>query len=188
VLNLSQLGADCGISHNTARAWLSVLETGFVAFRLQPYSTNLRKRETKSPKVYFFDSGLVCALLGIRTVEELRHHPSRGAIFEGWVVAEVVKNRLHRGLRPEVAFYRNGKGLEIDLLVRRGGALAAVEIKSGATVVTDMLAGLRKFAAMLREAGPVEPECMLVYGGDQEQRRSDIRVLPWARVDDQVWG
>ena len=90
VLNLSALGSVCGISHNTVRAWLSVLETGYIAFRLPPFHRNLRKRLTRRPKLYFYDSGLVCHLLGIVAPEQLRTHPLRGAIFEGWVVSDKV--------------------------------------------------------------------------------------------------
>jgi predicted AAA+ superfamily ATPase len=186
--NLSQLGADCGISHNTARSWLSVLETGFISFRLRPHATNLRKREIRTPKLYFYDSGLVCALLGIRSPDQLRHHPLRGAIFEGWVVSEVAKHLLHRGSRPEIAFYRDRRGLEMDVLIRRDTSLIAMEIKSGQTVSSDMLSVFAPLRKRFEESGTEIAKSVLVYGGHDEQRRSDVRVIPWSALHDQDWG
>lgn len=188
LLNLSNLGADGGISHNTAKAWLSVLETGFIAFRLRPYFRNLGKREIKTPKLYFYDTGLVCALIGIREPEQLRHHPLRGAIFENWVITEVLKARMHRGLSPELYFYRDRKRLEIDLIVDRGDALLAVETKSGATVANDFFKALEHFGERLAEtAPPTELTKIVVYGGSELQRRSSFEVMPWSAVQGGSW-
>lgn len=98
LLNLSGLGADCGVNHGTARAWLSVLETSFLVHRLPVFAANLGKRLVKTPKLHFLDSGLLCFLLGIQAAGQLRRHPLRGAIFESWVAAEVLKGHTHRGL------------------------------------------------------------------------------------------
>ncbi|MCI0587374.1 MAG: ATP-binding protein [Planctomycetes bacterium] len=189
LLNLSALGADAGISHTTARAWLSVLEAGFLVYRLPPFHRNLGKRLTKSPKLYFYDSGLLCYLLGIRREEELRLHPLRGPVFESWVVSEILKSRLHRGLPPDLCFYRDQKGTEVDVVLEEGTRLVAIEIKSGQTVAPDAWASLEAFvrgAARARIA-PGRLERLLVYGGDEEQRRTHATALPWSRIDSVDW-
>src|SRR5207302_1267549 len=112
--SLCALAADGGITHGTARAWLSVLEASFVAFRLPPFHSNVSKRLVKTPKLHFYDTGLVSYLLGIRSPDELRAHPLRGPIFESWVASEVVKARVHRGLPPNLFFFRDRKGAELD--------------------------------------------------------------------------
>jgi len=190
LLNLSALGADCGVSHNTARSWLSVLETGFLVFRLPPLMRNVRKRLTKSPKLYFYDSGLLCHLLGIREPGQLATHPLRGAVFESWVISEVLKARLHRGLTPGLHFYRDHRGEEVDLVVEEGRDLLAVEIKSGQTVAREFFAALGKFARVLDAAVDWSPRLaggLLVYGGEQTQRRSDATALSWSEVADFDW-
>jgi predicted AAA+ superfamily ATPase len=181
-LNLSALGADAGVSHVTARSWLSVLETSFLCFRVPPWHRNATSRLVKAPKLHFFDTGLVCHLLGITDPEHLRHHPLRGAIFETWVASEVYKARVHRGVEAGLFHVRRTRGLEVDLVVERGGRPALIEVKSGATVSGDFLRPLKFLADELGDA-----DSFLVYGGDTEQRRSDARVVPWAAVADQPW-
>lgn len=183
LVNLSSLGADASVSHPTVSAWIGVLEATFVALRLPPWHANLGKRLIKSPKVYFWDSGLMCHLLRLRGPDQLAQHPLRGAVFEGWVVAELLKREHHAGRRPEAYFYRDQTGLEIDLLVRREDRWLAVEIKSGATVVSDWFDGLRAFAT--RTGGTLDGlpvESVLVYGGDDDAQRTDVRVVPWHRL------
>lgn len=189
LLNLSQLGADAGVSHNTARAWLSVLEAGFIAYRMPPLRSNLAKRLVATPKLYFYDAGLVCALLGIRTPGQLEAHPLRGPIFETWVAGELLKARLHRGLPGGLFFYRDRKGYEVDLLAEIGDTLVAVEVKSGRTVAPDYFTALERFATVWESfgAGRVLHRAV-VYGGDAPQRRRDVTVVPWSRVDTlRVW-
>jgi predicted AAA+ superfamily ATPase len=186
LVNLSALGADAGVSHVTARSWLSVLEAGYVAWRLPPFHRNLGKRLVKSPKLHFLDSGLVCYLLGIRSPDQLREHPLRGSVFETWVAAEVLKARTNRGLQPALAFYRDSKGNEVDLLVELGDSLMAVETKSGQTVVEDAFAGLRAFEAVLDvEHTPVQS--FLVYAGAEMQKRTAATVVPWSKINDIHW-
>lgn len=186
--NFSRLGADAGITANTAKAWLSVLETGFLLFRLRPYHANLRSRAVKTPKIYFYDVGLACALLGISTPSQLRTHPLRGALFENWVVTEVLKARLHRGLDARAYFLRSQKGFEIDLVVDLGDRLIAVEIKSGQTVAGDFFANLERLPAELPEglAGR-RLDTRVVFGGATPERRRDVEVVPWNRVKDRSW-
>ncbi len=189
LLNLSALGGDAGVSHVTARSWLSVLETSFIAYRARPLHRNLGKRLTKSPKTYLFDSGLLCHLLGIRTPEQLRLHPLRGRIFENWVCGEIVKARVHRGLPPDLHFYRDHRGHEVDVVLEDGGGLLAVEIKSGQTMATDFLAPLDRFAEVLQSApsAPSDIRKALVFAGDHGQRRTGVRVVAWHEIHDIDW-
>lgn len=180
-LNLTALGGDAGISHNSARAWLSVLEASYIVHRLPAWHPNVRKQIVKAPKLHFFDTGLVCHLLGIREPDQLRLHPLRGAIFETWVVSEVYKSLAHRGLHPDIYHYRESRGLEIDLLVERGLSLDAVEIKSGATIAPDFFKALRRLPDRLAETVSL-PRNFVVYGGESSQRRTDASVLSWRDV------
>ena len=191
LVNLSALGAGIGVSHNTARSWLSVLETSYLLHRTTPLLRNLGKRVVKSPKLHLLDSGLACWLLGIRSPEQLRLHPLRGAVMESWVVAEVRKALVNRGLRPRLHHWRDRKGEEIDLVVDLGSSLIAVEVKSGGTVHPSAFDHLQRFEALAREAVPpatggVRP--ILVYSGEERQERSAGLVLPWRQVQTVEWG
>lgn len=164
--NLSALGADAGITHPTARAWLSVLEASFVVFRVPPWVRNVRKRTVKSPKLHFVDSGLACYLLGIRDSDQLRVHPLRGVVFESWVASEILKARLHRGSRPDLFHLRETRGVEVDLVVEAAGRAMAVDVKPGATVAPDFFRALEAFPeAVARTLPHLDPVCRLVYGG-----------------------
>jgi predicted AAA+ superfamily ATPase len=185
LLNLSALAGDCGISQPTAKAWLSVLETTFIVFRLSPYSRNIRKRLVKMPKLHFYDSGLVCWLLGIREPDQLRSHPLRGAIFESWVASEILKQRIHRGGHGGVFYYRDRHGTEADLVVARGEVLSIAEAKAGMTVSGDMLNAVRKVHRVLAASGMVEAS--LVYGGEAAQERTDVAVVPWHAIQEHQW-
>lgn len=180
-LNLSRLGADAGVSHNTAKAWLSVLEASFLVFRTPAWHSNSRKQQIKAAKMHFVDSGLACHLLRIQSPEQLRHHPLRGALFESWVAAEVLKARLNQGLEPALYHFRQTRGAEVDLLLDRGDALVAVEANSGTTPAADWFDG----AAALGDAtasATCPVKFRVVYGGDQGQTRSAGRLVPWREV------
>lgn len=182
-INLSALGNDAGVTHNTARAWLSVLETSYIVHRLPAWHTNIRKQVVKAPKLHFFDSGMVCYLLGIREPGQLRLHPMRGAIFESWVVSETYKAFVHSGVQPNLFHYREARGPEIDLLIERGEELDAVEIKSGATTSADFFKNLKRFADRMEGAGKTHRvRNLVVYGGDDSRQRSDGQVLSWCQV------
>jgi len=187
LLNLSHLGGETGVTHNTARAWLSVLEAGYVAFRLRPFHANIRKRLVKSPKTYFYDTGLACFLLGIRSADQLSRHPLRGAVFENWVIVEVLKTAFNGGRRPMLSFFRDHQGHEVDLLVERGDCLAAVEIKSGETIATDFFSDLVWLGQQDLGSNRAPIETMLVYGGDERQERTRASVIPWFGVGDVEW-
>jgi uncharacterized protein len=183
LLNLSQLGADAGITHNTARSWIGVLEASYVVFRLPPFHRNIGRRLVKTPKLHFIDTGLACYLLGIRTPDELRLHPLRGAIFESWVVSEILKAHLNKGLTPRMSFFRDAQGLEVDLLVEHGNALTAVEAKSGATVPLEVFAPIAKAAATIPE---LETR-IVVHGGRESFAATAGRALAWSDLDAADW-
>lgn len=188
-VNLTALGADAGVYHNTAKAWLSILETSFLVMRCPAWHRNIRKQLVKRPKLHFLDSGLACHLLGIRSAEELRHHPLRGAIFESWVASEIYKYHTHRGRRPTLFHYRESRGAEIDILLQSGTSLIACEAKSGATMQSDFLTHLHAFRERVDALTPrPNLEMRLVYGGDRGQRRSDIDCLGWRQIHQAAWG
>ena len=179
-INLSSLGNDAGISHNTARAWLSILETSYIIHRLPAWHSNIRKQVVKAPKLHFFDSGLVCHLLGIRELEQLRHHPLRGAIFESWVVAELYKGQSTAGQEPNMFHYRESRGPEIDLMINRGDVLHAIEIKSGATASTDFFKHFRNLPERLKKTSlPAVIQNHVIYGGEDSQQRTQAQLLSW---------
>ncbi|MEO7854835.1 MAG: ATP-binding protein [Rubrivivax sp.] len=176
LLNLNSLAADCGISQPTARQWLTVLQASHLVSLLAPYHRNFGKRLVKTPKLYFLDTGLLCWLLRIGTPEDLQIHPARGAVFETWVVSETLKHRHNLGLPPELYFWRDNHGLEVDLLFEHGGRLHSVEVKSGSTYASDWMAQARRW----REAAGIDAApTVLVYGGDDSHERADHRVLGW---------
>jgi uncharacterized protein len=176
LLNLSSLASDCGITHTTARRWLSVLEASFLVTLLRPHHANLGKRLIKSPKLYFLDSGLLCFLLGIRGEDEILQHSQRGAIFETLVLSELHKNFLHRGEPSELFFWRDSTGHEIDLLVELGAKRIALEAKSGQTIADDFFDGLRYWRDL---AGRKGSQTALVYGGDRRFVQDGCVVHPW---------
>ncbi len=190
LVNQSALGEGVGVSHNTARSWLSVLEAGYLVRRLSPLHRNVRKRVVKAPKLHFVDSGLACWLLGIRKPEELKSHPLRGAVFESWVVAEIAKAFANRGVRSRFHHWRDQRGREVDLVIDRGRDLVAVEAKSGATVHPSFFESLERFSALAREAVPPPPDGIqrvLIAGGGDRQQRSAGLVLPWRVIQDYPW-
>ncbi|MBN1944526.1 MAG: ATP-binding protein [Bradymonadales bacterium] len=188
LVNLSSLSSDAGISHNTAGAWLSVLEASYLLFRVPPMVSNLRKRVLKTSKLHFYDTGLVCYLLGIESPDQLRTHPLRGSIFETWVAGQIIRAQLNRGQRPNLFHYRDRKGDEVDLVLDTGRHLTAIETKSGATIAPDFFGGLKRFAsAISTHAEPPQVTTLLIYGGDERQQRTDGLVLPWSEVAEHPW-
>ena len=176
LLNLSALAADCGISHVTAREWMTVLEASYIVYLLRPYQRNFGKRRVKMPKLYFLDVGLMAYLLGIRDAESLATHASRGMLFETLVVSEWVKREFNTGKVAELYFWRDSAGHEVDLLVLNGSLLQPVEIKSGSTFSSDWTAALRKLSAIFGDAA-LPPG--IVYGGEGQYEREGCRVVGW---------
>jgi len=179
LLNLSSLANDCGVTHTTARRWLSILETSFLVALLRPHHRNFSKRLIKSPKLYFLDTGLLCYLLRIRSPDELRLHGARGGVFESLVVSEFLKNCYHGAVEPNLYFWLDSAGHEVDLLMDRGAEQVAVEVKSGETVAADFFAGLDYWRSLV---GDPSTPVALVYGGTQAQDRRGAVVLPWGAL------
>lgn len=176
LLNMAALGSDAGVSHDTARRWLGVLQASFIVSLIRPHHRNFNKRMIKSPKLYFLDSGLLCYLLRIRSPEDLRLHASRGAIFEGFVVAELLKRAHNKGLEPDLYFWRDSAGHEVDLIVDRGQSLLPVEIKSGETLNADFFRGLSYWRKLARaESRPAA----LIHGGESSSVHSGVAVYSW---------
>ncbi|MCX5846800.1 MAG: ATP-binding protein [Deltaproteobacteria bacterium] len=176
LLNLSSLATECGITHNTAKSWISVLEASYLVFLLRPHHASFNKRLVKMPKLYFYDAGLVSWLLGIRTQEQMETHPLRGNIFETFIISELIKSRLNRGERPAVSFWRDSNGNEVDLIVEQGTKLMPIEIKSGKTLTRDSFAGLEKWCVL---AGSVVMMPSLIYGGSEAYQHKGVSVLGW---------
>lgn len=188
LLNLSGLGADCGITHATAKRWISVLEASYIVFRLPPLHLNVRKRLVKTPKLYFYDSGLLCYLLGIRAPDQLEVHPTRGAVLESWAVSEVVKYHLHRATTPTLHFYRDRQGLEVDLVVDRGSDLVAVEVKSGRTAAPDLFSAHERFGAVSGISGRGrKQQDVVIYGGKASQKRARGDLISWQDITAFEW-
>jgi len=179
LLNLDSLATDCGISHGTARAWLSVLEASYVVFRLSPHFENLGKRLVKAPKLYFYDPGLAAFLMGVQDAPHMAIHSARPALFETFVVGEFLKQRYNAGARSNLFFWRDNIGTEVDVLVDQGHGLFPIEIKSGQTFQDDFLRNLRLF---LKYAGERASGAGLVYGGDDSYSRSGVTVRSWRDI------
>lgn len=181
LFNASRIGGDCGLNHGTVHKWLSILEASYITFRLAPHHRNYRKRVVRTPKLYFFDTGLAIRLLGIESAEQLLTHPLRGGLFENWVIAELHKGRFNRAEKSNLFFWRNNTGLEVDVLVEKAGKLQPIEIKSGAVTAKDWFKGLEKWC-VLAEKDAVDST--LVFGGDTAWREGDVTILPWKQVGD----
>ena len=176
LLNLNSLASDCGISQPTARQWLTVLQASYVVTLLQPYHRNFGKRLVKTPKLYFLDTGVLCHLLRIADPQTLLTHALRGAIFETWVVTEVIKHRYNQGLAADIYFWRDNHGVELDLVFEDAGRLQAVEVKSGSTFSMDWLHTARRWS---RLAGLDAAQPILVYGGKESFELADARAVSW---------
>ena len=175
LLNYSTIAKTCGISVNTVRSWLSVLEQSFIIYTLPPYFTNFGKRLIKSPKLYFYDTGLLCHLLQITTINELMDAPQKGAIFENLVISEQKKRGHHIGKRSELYFFRDSNGLEVDLLMTGANKLYLTEIKSTRTFKPSLATSLNKIAKL----SDVNTEKYIIYGGEERFQFQDIAVKNW---------
>jgi predicted AAA+ superfamily ATPase len=152
------------------------LEASYVVYILPAYHRNFDKRIVKSPKLYFYDTGLACTLLNIRSEDQLDAHFAKGALFENMVIAELLKQTLHAGQTPAFYFHQDSNAREIDLLIEDGARIKAIEIKAGKTFNSAFVKNLRAFAAV---AGIAQTDLFLVYGGAESQNRTDFRLVPW---------
>ena len=176
VLNFSSLANDAGIAVNTARSWLSVLESSFIVFLLQPYYKNYSKRIIKSPTLYFYDTGLACSLLRINAPEILRTHYLYGSLFENLVIGEIIKAHYHTGNRPPVYYWRESNGTEIDCIIEKEDQkLTAIEIKAGQTFSKDFLKALKRFPDQTARK-------IVIYAGNQSVEISDTLLIGWEQA------
>lgn len=180
VINLNSLANECGISQPTAKSWLSVLESSYIIFQLQPYFSNLNKRVTKSPKLYFYDSGLLCHLLKISDAGSLQLSNLKGSIFENMVVAEFLKSGYHQNLLRDFWFWRDSAGHEVDLFWQNDERLNLVEIKATQTIMSDLFKGMSYFENLAPE---LVKSKTLVFAGLENQQRTSENVVSWFNLD-----
>ena len=179
LLNLNSLANECGISQPTAKSWLSVLETSYIIYQLQPYHTNFNKRVTKSPKLYFYDTGLLCFLLKIKDAASFKISSHKGNVFENFIINEFVKQNYHQNLMLDVWFWRDAVGHEVDLIWQTNEKLNLVEIKASQTIMPEMFKGLSYFEKFLPEQ--IESKT-LVHTGLTNQNRTAGKVLSWKNI------
>jgi uncharacterized protein len=178
LVNHSSLSSDAGITHPTAQKWLSALEASYICFILQPHFKNFNKRITKASKLFFYDTGLLCYLLRIMNVEQLKSHPLRGAIFENWVVSEFIKHYANQGMQAPLYFWRDQHGHEVDLVIDKSTYLKLVEIKSGMTFSRDYFKNINWLNNLQDKDNGI-----CVYGGDKEIDFGEQKVVPWFKLD-----
>ena len=179
LINLSSLANDCGIATSTTQAWISALEASYIIYLLKLDFNNYSKRLVKTPKLYFYDTGLACSLLEIRNAEQTSNHFLRGGLFKNLVINEFIKNSLNKGNEPQVSFWRDKTGHEIDLLAIKESKLYAYEIKSGATYSQDYFKGLSYWAKL---SGADAGQCNAIYAGDKNLKTSQGNVIPWQEL------
>ena len=187
LLNASSLASDAGVSQPTAKAWMSILETGFIVQSIAPWFANIGKRLIKSPKLHLVDTGLACWLLGIRSAAQIASHPLRGMLFETWTTMEIVKQRANRGERAGVHHYRDASGREADVVVENGPDLAIVDAKASATITGDMTGRVDTVARLIAASPSHRPRPMLVYGGDETTQRSGVEIVAWRDLHTRAW-
>jgi predicted AAA+ superfamily ATPase len=183
ILDITELANDCGIARQTVSDWLSILEASFILYLLPSFHKNFNKRLIKSPKLYFYDSGLVCSLLRIENADQLRTHYLRGAIFEGFVITEIIKHRHNHGLEPHVYYWREKNKHEIDCIIEEANKLISIEIKSGETINNEFFKGLEYWQSL---TGFTAEDSWLIYAGDKNQKRTYGNVLGWSALEN-LW-
>lgn len=177
LLNISDLAMNCGINQKTVEKWLSILEASYILYLLVPYHKNFTKRAIKTPKLFFYDTGLACSLLGIKTIEEISLSPWKGHLFECLIISDFYKQFYNLGSRPALYFWRDKNGyIEVDCIVERAETLFSIEIKSAETVRSDLFTSLQKWQEIAQTQAS---DSYLVYGGDQTQKRTTSNLVSW---------
>lgn len=180
LLNLNALANECGITQPTAKAWLSALENSYIVYQLYPYYKNFSKRIVKTPKLYFYDSGLLCHLLKITDEKQLQTHSLKGSLFENMMIAEYIKQMSHKNVVDDLWFWRDSSGNEVDFLIENDKGFRIVEFKASMTVMPDMFKGMEKFQQL---SGWKDLNKALVYGGNDRQNRTAGKVVPWKEFE-----
>lgn len=179
LINYSNLSNEIGIDVKTVQSWLGILQASYIIYLLPPYFQNFNKRVVKTPKLYFYDTGLACYLLRIHSSQNLFTHPLRGALFENFIIQELLKNRFNYGQKSDLYFWRDRTGNEVDVIIDRGISALPIEIKSGQTIHASFFKGLRYWQKLTGNQ-----EGLIYYGGDNEQKRSDgTEVRSWRKID-----
>lgn len=179
LLNKASLAVECGVTAPTIDAWLSILEESYIIYFLSPDYNNFSKRLVKSPKLYFYDTGLACSLLEIRNVSQLDSHYLRGGLFENMVINEFLKRDYNRGLEPALSFWHDSAGNEVDLIQTEADCQYAYEIKSGATFSKEYFKGLNYWSKL---SGADSKLKTVIYGGDKSMQTSDGKVVSWKNI------
>lgn len=175
LLNMNSLAIESGVDNKTIAAWIGVLESSFIVFRLHPHHSNFNKRIVKMPKLYFYDTGLVCALLGIQKAEQLNYHPLFGSLFENFTIGELLKHRYNQAKNNNLYFWRDNTGNEVDIIIEKMKKLYPVEIKSGKTITDKFFKGILYWFKISGEKSGA-----IIYAGESSQKRSDnIEIVPW---------
>jgi len=185
LINTANLGSDVGVDNKTINRWLNLLQTGYIATRIQPFTGNYRKRLVRTPKLYFLDTGLACHLLGIRSPQQLATHPLRGAIFENWVFSEIMKMEHNRGHRPGLYFWRTHDGQEADFIRTHGPIIDLIECKSAQAVFPGMVKTINRISRQWEEASELEDRQTrrwLIYGGHDNQTLQGAQVCSWRNI------
>lgn len=176
LLNLSSLANECSVSVPTISSWISVLEASYICYLLKPDYRNFKKRLVKTPKLYFYDTGLACSLLDIQSEEQVANHFLRGGLFENLVINEFIKKAYHQLESIDLSFWRDSTGNEVDLLVSKGKHIQAYEIKSGATYSKDYFKGISKWAKL---SGVSNEDCFAIYAGSKSLSTSSGKLIAW---------
>jgi len=180
LFNASELSSEVGVTSNTIAAWLSVLQASYIITMLPPYFENTNKRLTKTPKLYFNDTGLACYLLGIETPQQLSRDRMRGHLFENLIITEALKHRFNQGKDNNLYFYRDAKKNEVDLLVKNGSDFTAIEIKSAQTYNTDFEKGLKAIDTILKDR---IADKYIVYAGELENTTGQIKLIHYSKLN-----
>jgi predicted AAA+ superfamily ATPase len=178
ILNRDELAKQTGVDTKTILAWLGLLENSYIIYLLQPWYNNMNKRIVKSPKLYFYDTGLLCHLLGFKSVTALQKHNAYGHIFENWIISEIRKNNFNAGLSEGMFYFRDSVGHEVDLVTEKEGEPMAIEIKAASKINSGMLGGLKFW-----QKNQPKSNCILLYSGTRNEMINDsMSILPWTEV------
>jgi len=179
LLNYNNIANELGVDLKTVKSWFSILETSFIVFFLQPHHQNFSKRIVKTPKLYFYDTGLVCSLLGIKKENDIETHWAKGALFENMVIADLYKNYLNEAAIPPLFFWRDSAGNEIDCVVEESGKIKTIEIKSSTTISSDFFKGLNYYKKLNQTS-----EQFMIYGGDENYVRKEAQIFSWKNTEE----
>ena len=179
-MSFSEIGNNLGIDHKTVKSWISLLEASYIVYLLPPYYRNFDKRIIKSPKLYFYDTGLACSLLNIQDTTQLNTHFAKGALFENMIVIELMKQYIADSKNLAFYFWQDSNKREIDLIIEESNRLKAIEIKAGKTLNNDFFKNLNLFQDIAKTENI---SSFLVYGGNLAQNRTNVEVLPWHQVN-----